>query len=629
MDCCRPGDSILRGVPFSTLDLWVSECLVPLALWGLVSGLDDLCVDLRFLVWKLRSRLEPASLEAQPAVDYPPEKRIAIYIPCWDEASVIGRMIERNLAAIEYENYDIWLGLYPNDPATLEAVKLCEERSARVHHFTCENPGPTTKADCLNQLDRGVRENEASTGDYYEVIVQHDAEDLIDARSLREISRLSEKYDMIQVPVLPLKTAPSELTHGAYCDEFAEFHLKERPLRVAAGGFLPSAGVGTAYRRDAFQRLRRMNHGQLFNPISLTEDYFIGLQIHWLGGRQHLTSADADEGIATRAYFPRTLRTAIRQRTRWQLGNCLQAWQAFGWRAGKSQVYWLWRDRKGLIGYPSSALANLLFLYGLCSWAVSQSAGQAWELGASIGSDRVLQGLLLANLVLFLWRAVVRMFATFRVYGLASAAIVPLRIPWSNLINSASTIRAIFLYAEARLRGHPLGWAKTEHAYPDRGSDQTTRRLLGEVLVSMRLVEGRLVEDALQRQTAGQRLGAILLSDGVLAERDLFRALAAQSGLVFGELKPIDVDRSVEHILDRPVWREERLIPFRLEGVGGLWLAGPSVPPESLRQRLRADGFRALRFLLISESNYAELADATLEAISNVQTFPRALRQFG
>ena len=139
MDCCRPGDNILRGVPLSTLDLWVSECLVPLALWGLFSGLDDLCVDLRFLVWKLRSRLEPAGPKAQPAVDYPPEKRIAIYIPCWDEAAVIGRMLERNLAAIEYENYDIWLGLYPNDPATLEAVKLCEERSARVHHFTCEN----------------------------------------------------------------------------------------------------------------------------------------------------------------------------------------------------------------------------------------------------------------------------------------------------------------------------------------------------------------------------------------------------------------------------------------------------------------------------------------------------------
>ncbi len=613
----------------STLDLWASECLVPLALWVLVSGLDDLCVDLRFLLWKLRTRGQAPDDEAQSTSGYPSEKRIAIYIPCWDESAVIRKMLDRNLAAIEYENYDIWLGLYPNDPGTLEAVERCEERSARVHHFVCQNPGPTTKADCLNQLDSGVRDHESETGDYYEVIVQHDAEDLIDARSLREISRLSEEFDMIQVPVLPLKTPPSELTHGAYCDEFAEFHLKELPLRVAVGGFLPSAGVGTAYRRDAIQRLRRMNHGQLFNPISLTEDYFIGLQIHWLGGRQHLSSAGADQGIATRAFFPRTLRTAIRQRTRWQLGNCLQAWQAFGWRAGKSQVYWLWRDRKGLIGYPASALANLLFVYGLSSWAMSEIAGRAWTLGASIASDRFLQGLLLANFLLILWRASARMLATFSVYGLASAAMVPLRIPWSNLINSVSTIRAIFLYAEARLRGHPLGWAKTEHAYPDRETDQTTRRLIGEVLVSLRLVEGRLVDDALQRQTSGRRLGEILLQDGALAERDLFRALAAQSGLVFGELKPTDVERSVEHILDRPVWREQRLIPFRLEGVGGLWLAGPSVPPESVRHRLRADGFRALRFLLISESNYVELAGATSDAISNVQMFPSGLRQFG
>ncbi len=97
----------------STLDLWASECLVPLALWVLVSGLDDLCVDLRFLLWKIRTRGQAPDDEAQPTSGYPSEKRIAIYIPCWDESAVIRKMLDRNLATIEYENYDIWLGLYP------------------------------------------------------------------------------------------------------------------------------------------------------------------------------------------------------------------------------------------------------------------------------------------------------------------------------------------------------------------------------------------------------------------------------------------------------------------------------------------------------------------------------------
>jgi len=41
---------------------------------------------------------------------------------------------------------------------------------------------------------------------------------------------------MVQVPVLPLATCLGDWTHGVYCDEFAEFQLKDipfaRPLRT-------------------------------------------------------------------------------------------------------------------------------------------------------------------------------------------------------------------------------------------------------------------------------------------------------------------------------------------------------------------------------------------------------------
>ena len=52
---------------------------------------------------------------------------------------------------------------------------------------------------------------------------------------------------MVQVPVLALRTPWHELTHGLYCDDFAEFQSKDIPVRQMLGGFLPSNGVGTGF----------------------------------------------------------------------------------------------------------------------------------------------------------------------------------------------------------------------------------------------------------------------------------------------------------------------------------------------------------------------------------------------
>jgi len=49
---------------------------------------------------------------------------------------------------------------------------------------------------------------------------------LIHPDSLRWINYFAEKYDMIQVPVLALPMPFRGLTHGVYCDEFAEFQTK-------------------------------------------------------------------------------------------------------------------------------------------------------------------------------------------------------------------------------------------------------------------------------------------------------------------------------------------------------------------------------------------------------------------
>ncbi|MEI9813214.1 MAG: glycosyltransferase family 2 protein [Acidobacteriota bacterium] len=71
----------------------------------------------------------------------------------------------------------------------------------------------------------------------------------------------------------------------------------------------------------------------MFEPEALTEDYDIGLRLKRLGCSQAFVPI-APQGladfVATREYFPRNFRGALRQRARWTMGICLQA--------GKSSV---------------------------------------------------------------------------------------------------------------------------------------------------------------------------------------------------------------------------------------------------------------------------------------------------
>ena len=87
--------------------------------------------------------------------------------------------------------------------------------------------------------------------------------------------------------------------------------------------------------------------------------------------------------MATREYFPRKFRAAVRQRTRWITGIALQSWQRHGWRDTRTQLYWFWRDRKGLVDNLAAPLSNVLFLYG-AHVAVERMDGRrpgAWRSG--------------------------------------------------------------------------------------------------------------------------------------------------------------------------------------------------------------------------------------------------------
>ncbi len=369
----------------------------------LLSAVDDLMPLLICLTrWKPVRGEDPGSVSSQPP------RRMAIFVACWQESEVIGNMVRHNLASIRYRNFDIFLGAYQNDRPTMRVVEELEQSCRNVHAALVPHDGPTSKADCLNWIFQSMLSFEETHSAHFDAVMVHDAEDLIHSDSLQLIDQELLDYDTVQVPVLPLPTGFTEMTHGIYCDEFAEFQTIDMPARALSGSFLPSNGVGTGYSRAVLDRLAEQRNNRVFEPESLTEDYESGVRIYQLGFRQLFAKLERRNGefLATREYFPRTFHGAVRQRTRWVTGICLQGWERLGWDVSGVTRYWFWRDRKALLTNPIGLLVSLLMIASLADLAVARLTGSPWHFAVA---NRLTQQLCWANLVAQAVRAAVRM----------------------------------------------------------------------------------------------------------------------------------------------------------------------------------------------------------------------------
>jgi len=535
------------------------------AVWILISATDDIAIA--FVYFARRRSIETSADAAgrSPA--------IAIWVPLWKEAGVAAKMIAHNLSAIRYTNYHIFAGTYPNDPDTAREVRAGAQDAVNVHVCVCPHSGPTSKADCLNWIHQHMAGVEGREGIRFEVVLIHDAEDLIHPDSLGRVAGLCREFGMVQTPVLALPTPWWEFVHGIYCDDFAYMHTVDLPVRARLGGFVPSAGVGTAIRRDALDLLAATGHP--FDPACLTEDYETGIRLRELGVKQ--TFAPVLGGAATREYFPRTFRTAWRQRSRWVTGIVFQGWERHGWGGG--QWYWFWRDRKGLLGNPVSLLANLLFVCG-CATGISPL------LLASTG------GLAVAQTILKIW-------ASARIYGLAFGLLAPLRSMLANVLNTAASASAVWRYARCRILGTPLSWVKTEHAYPAHVAIAGHRRLIGEILAAEGLVDSAAVMEAVRTCPPGTRLGEYLVRTGVAGWDAVYRALGIQHSLPFAPLDPRAVPGRRLRLLPAWLMREKHWIPVELTS-GAVEIATSEIPAESDISRYLGHFARPPRFRLVT-----------------------------
>ena len=581
---------------------WIFTLCIPVVIYLILSGLDDCAVDLIWCWhWVFRRPTPPSTLELEQTR----ERRTAIFVPLWHEDDVIERMLAHNVATVQYASYTFFVGVYPNDPSTNEAVARAQARLGNVRIAPVPHPGPTSKADCLNWIYQHMLVAEELEGVRYETIITHDAEDMIHPQALRWINHsISRGFDFVQIPVLALKTPLLALTHGIYCDEFAELHTRDMTVRAALGAFVPSAGVGTGYSRRALEALAEADDDQIFIPGCLTEDYENGLRLHQLGLRQTflpILEAPDNTFMATREYFPQRFWSSVRQRTRWVTGITLQSWQRNGWRGDWKTRYWFWRDRKGLLGGPLGLVTTVMFVAG-CLWPA------LW-----FDVPAFLRVLFVMTTVSGVYRTLFRMGCVMRVYGGPMAAMVPVRVFWSNWINGLATLRAVGSYASARLYGHALAWTKTAHEYPSRAALLGQALRIGEILVRSRVIAREVVERAAIGKDPDQRIGEFLVRSGAVTEQQLYEALGVQQQLPVIAPEPLSIPAKVARAMPIHLIRDWKVIPFAIDE-HGVQLCTPEAPTEELLRLLRRHTALAIRFHLIPATRFKALAEAVVDS---------------
>lgn len=431
-----------------------------------VSTLDDAVVDLAFIALQIRRAVSRRILRT-PASDLPAGRGwMAIIVPAWDEAGVIGAMLRDLTARLDYPHYRVFVGVYPNDPATAAAIAVVGD--ARIATVVVMQPGPTTKADCLNHLWRAVVAHEVTAAMRFKAIVLHDAEDVVDARELRVFDHFVPALGMVQLPVVPLVDPASRWVSGHYLDEFAESHGKDIIVRGAIGAAVPSAGVACAIDRDVLDAIAGPQ-GQPFDPACMTEDYELGIKVAALGRRGSLVRIPQVAGgrnVATREHFPATLDTAIRQKTRWLLGIALNGWDRVGWSGGWAGRYMLLRDRKSIVAPLLTALGYLAAAMIVADLALGATIPGAHRFAPLVAPHSVLAWLLPINGLALGWRLGMRAGFTGAAHGWREGLRSVPRTVVANWINAAAAQRAVRRYFRIRSGREAPAWDKTAHKFP-------------------------------------------------------------------------------------------------------------------------------------------------------------------
>jgi adsorption protein B len=522
-----------------------------------VSSLDDLFIDLWYWTRRIFRRMK---VERTPqfrrlsadSIRERTEQPMAIMVPAWQESDVIAAMVQNMVEVLEYGDYRVFIGTYPNDQPTIDEVERMVKRYPQLQRVEVPHPGPTSKADCLNAVVAAIFEYELENNVEFAGVVLHDSEDVLHPLELKFFNYLLPRKDMIQLPVASLEREWYELVAGTYMDEFAESHAKEMVVRESVSGMVPSAGVGTCFSRKALLGLIGATRNKPFNIDSLTEDYDVGMRLSQLGmqsifgvfpvtfhinrtswGKKRRRELLMQMPLCVREYFPDNFRAAYRQKARWVLGIGLQSWEQIKWRGRSTAArYLLLHDRKGVITSFISILAYLLVIHfvifhvGLATGWWNAYYPSLFEEGS------FWRQMLWINAFFLVIRAAHRVYFTQQLYGWEHGIMALPRMVVGNFVNAMAVARAWRMYLSYLFRGTRLAWDKTAHEFPSSQQLARKRQRLGDLLKSWNAVEEGALQRALEQQSSKDvPLGRVLVSNGWLDEETLAEAIAYQADL--------------------------------------------------------------------------------------------------
>ncbi len=427
--------------------------------------IDDLFIDLCATFLNLKPKvLSESQLRELKAL---PQKRIAIMIANWQEDEILAQIVSGNVHHLQYAQYTIFLGVYPNDLKTWTvANKLTQLYPTQVQVIVNSLPGPTSKGQMLNEMVRRIVESQSHGVAAFDLYMLHDSEDVIHPLSLYLINFAAEDAHFIQLPVFSFDLNITRFVGGTYIEEFGESHTKDLLVREKLGAAIPSAGVGTAITRELVIQMMKINNGQLLKEDTLTEDYHLGITAKTLGFRSRFLAyylgavSGAKNIIATREYFPNHFWSSVKQKTRWTLGIVFQGRENIGWTGTLVDCYFLMRDRKGPLNFILFILGTITLAGFLISWVFDIPLHPLLV-------SRFFLALALINFFSMLLRMIQRMRAVQFVYSnWKQTMMVPVRWPIGNVINGLAAYRAFRSYRAFRGTAVIIPWSKTVHEIP-------------------------------------------------------------------------------------------------------------------------------------------------------------------
>ena len=550
-----------------------------------ICGIDDLFIDVYYWVrrvWRANTTYKKHSRKPAKELYSKEEQPLAIMVPAWQEHGVIDKMAELAASQLDYENYQIFVGTYPNDSETQSDVDKVCARYPNIHKVVCARPGPTSKADCLNNIIASILEFEKRAKVEFAGFILHDSEDVISSMELRLFNYLLPAKDLIQIPVYPYTRKWYQMTPGHYADEFAELHGKDVVVREAISGQVPSAGVGTCFSRRAVLRLTVEGDGLPFDVQSLTEDYDIGFRLKQWGMneifvrfpvvdsnqvtlKEVATGVSEREGsvVCVREYFPTTYTTAVRQKSRWIIGIVFQGFKNHKWTKDWRVNYFLWRDRRGIINNTVGFLAMLFFLQLIALSLYAYFIEDSYRFLSLTGESEFTQNMLLLNLILLTNRLFQRFYFVSRYYGYVEGILSLIRIVWGTFINFSANLRAIRQVIE---QGDPrrVAWDKTTHDFPTISVEVRTKPL-GQILVENGCLGQTQLENLIFKKPSNILFGMYLVKEGVISNEQLSEAMAIQCGVEYMKADPFSLPANLIDELPKELALKYSILPIANE----------------------------------------------------------------